>query len=371
MKIVVAVDSFKGSLGSLEIGECIKKNILQIDHDIEVVVKGIADGGEGTVAVLSHALNAELCQMKVHNAYGQAVDCSYAIDRKNQTAVIEVAEAVGLAKCSQRDPLKASTYGVGEVILACLNQEISNFIIGLGGSATNDAGIGMMEALGMKVTYTNGIFNPLEVEAIDLSNIDPRLENCHFLIASDVTNPLCGAHGATAIYGPQKGVSSELVPVLDQALDHFADLVSEALGMDLRNQPGAGAAGGLGFALMSFTHSKMQPGIELVMEKSHLEAEIKTADLVITGEGCIDGQSAMGKAPAGITALANQYQIPVIGIGGSIKEAAEAMHDLGMTAFFSIQMAPVSLEEALRKEVTERQLGLTIRELIRFMKRLL
>lgn len=368
MKIVVAMDSFKGSLDSLALGQCIKENILQVDPEIEVVVKGIADGGEGTVMVLGKALGAKFFQRRVHDAYGQWTDCTYAILEEEKLAIIEVAEIVGITKTSRREPLKASTYGIGEIILACISQGIRHFIIGLGGSATNDGGIGMMEALGLKATYKHKVFNPMEIETIDFSEIEPLLKECSFVIASDVQNPLCGPQGATAIFGPQKGVDARLVPCLDQALFHYANLVSEALHLDLRNVSGAGAAGGLGFAFMSFMHASIQSGVELVIERSNIEQEIAKADLVITGEGCIDGQTAMGKAPAGIGNIAKKYGVPVIALGGSVKPQAEALHEQGITAYFSIQTSPMTLTEAMKEEMTKKQLGLTIQELIRLIK---
>lgn len=370
MKIVVAVDSFKGSLSSNEIGKCVEENIHQVDSNIEVVRKVLADGGEGTVEALCQAMNGKIKNIMVHDAYGHLTSCAYGIVENEKIAIIEVAEAIGIAKTKQREPLKASTYGVGEVINACIKQGIRKFIVGLGGSATNDAGIGMMEALGLKVEYEKGAFNPLEVKKIDASEIHPLLNECTFLLASDVTNPLCGPFGATAIFGPQKGVEQELVPILDKALLYYSQLVAKIVHKDCSELEGAGAAGGLGFAFLAWMNASFQSGIDLIIEKSHLEEDIKEANLVITGEGCIDQQTSMGKAPSGICKIAKKYQVPVIGIGGSIKEEASILHDLGMTAYFSIQTTPMTLEKAMEKEITKMQIGLTIQEVTRLFLRL-
>lgn len=368
MKIVVAVDSFKGSLSSLEIGKCVKENILKVDSQIEVVVKGIADGGEGTVEVLADAYHGEIEEMTVLNAYGQEVSCRYMVKPQEKLAVIEVAEAIGLAKCQRREPRFASTYGVGQVILACLDERICHFIIGLGGSATNDAGLGMMMALGMEVTFQNDLFDILAIENIDISHIDPRLKQCDFTLACDVKNPLCGDNGATSIYGPQKGVKE--IDLLDAALSQVACDIERLLGESFQDKEGAGAAGGLGFAFLAFFNSRMQSGAELVIAQNHLETALSDADLVITGEGRIDGQTAMGKAPMMVAGLAHKYDIPVIGIGGSVQEEAKNLHAFGMTAFFSIQCEPHPLEKAMREEVTKAQIGLTIRELIHLFLKL-
>lgn len=364
MKIVVAVDSFKGSLSSLELGECIAQNIKAVDDKIEVVAKGIADGGEGTVKVLSQAMKGQLNTITVHGPYGELEECTYGI--ADDTIIIEVAEIVGLANHPQKQPLKASSYGIGEVIKHCLNQGYRKFIVGLGGSCTNDGGMGMLEALGANITYQNNQFNPSEILDIDLTGLMPELKQSSFLLASDVTNPLCGPQGATAIFGPQKGVDEKLYPILDQSLNHYSQLISQKIGIDVSNYPGAGAAGGLGFAFLALMKAKMQPGIDLVLEKSKMEMVLKTADLLITGEGCIDGQSAMGKAVSGLCKLAKKHQVPVIGIGGSVKEEAENLHEIGMTAYFSIQMAPHSLQEALTKSLTIKQVAFTTRQIIRF-----
>lgn len=364
MKIVVAVDSFKGSLSSLEIGKCIKENIQMIDNDIEVIVKGVADGGEGTIDALKSDFDGELCIMKVKNAYMEEVDCRYLISKDKKNAVIEVAEIVGLAKCERREPRFASSYGIGEVIKACLNKGVNNFVVGLGGSATNDGGIGMMQALGLKVNFKDQ-YDLLNIKNIDASNLDPRLKDCYFTLASDVTNPLCGPLGATAIFGRQKGVQEDEVALLDEALNQYADMVATILGKDFKEALGAGAAGGLGFAFLAFMQAKMQSGANIIMEAQHLEEEIKDANLVITGEGRIDEQTAMGKIPMMIAQMGKKYQVPVIGIGGGVTSKATTLHEVGMTAYFSIQCEPHPLNEAMMEEVTKSQLALTTQEIIR------
>lgn len=366
LKVVVAVDSFKGSLGSLEIGQCIKESILEINPLIDVVVKGVADGGEGTIDALANAYQGDIFHVEANNAYMEKIDCRYLLSEDKKMAVIEVAEIVGLAKCQRREPRYASSYGIGEVIQVCLDQGVREFIIGLGGSATNDAGIGMLQALGLKVDFEDD-YDLLNIKEIDISALDPRLQECQFTLASDVTNPLCGKLGATAIFGRQKGVKENEVGLLDNALNNFADMVQCVLGKDLQNAKGAGAAGGLGYAFLTFMSANMQSGAKLVMEAQHLEEEIKTADLVITGEGCIDEQTSMGKIPMIIAQIAKKYHVLVIGIGGSIQQEASSLHTKGMIAYFSIQCEPHTLQEAMQKEVTKAQLRLTTQEIIRLV----
>ena len=366
LKVVVAVNSFKGSLGSLEIGQCIKDSILEINPLIDVVVKGVADGGEGTIDALANAYQGEIFHVEVNNAYMEKTDCRYLLCEDKKMAVIEVAEIVGLAKCQRREPRYASSYGIGEVIQVCLDKGVREFIIGLGGSATNDAGIGMLQALGLKVDFKD-VYDLLNIRKIDISALDPRLQECQFTLASDVTNPLCGKLGATAIFGRQKGVKEDEVALLDNALNNFANMVQCVLGKDLKNAKGAGAAGGLGYAFLTFMSANMQSGAKLVMEAQHLEEEIKTADLVITGEGCIDEQTSMGKIPMIIAQIAKKYDVLAIGIGGSIQQEASSLHTKGMIAYFSIQCEPHSLQKAMQKEVTKAQLRLTTQEIIRLI----
>lgn len=366
LKVVVAVDSFKGSLGSLEIGQCIKDSILEINSLIDVVVKGVADGGEGTIDALANAYQGEIFHVEVNNAYMEKIDCRYLLCKDKKMAVIEVAEIVGLAKCQRREPRYASSYGIGEVIQVCLDKGVREFIIGLGGSATNDAGIGMLQALGLKVDFKDA-YDLLNIRKIDISALDPRLQECQFTLASDVTNPLCGKLGATAIFGRQKGVKEDEVALLDNALNNFANMVQCVLGKDLKNAKGAGAAGGLGYSFLTFMSANMQSGAKLVMEAQHLEEEIKTSDLVITGEGCIDEQTSMGKIPMIIAQIAKKYDVLAIGIGGSIQQEASSLHTKGMIAYFSIQCEPHSLQKAMQKEVTKAQLRLTTQEIIRLI----
>lgn len=366
LKVVVAVNSFKGSLGSLEIGQCIKDSILEINPLIDVVVKGVADGGEGTIDALANAYQGEIFHVEVNNAYMEKTDCRYLLCEDKKMAVIEVAEIVGLAKCQRREPRYASSYGIGEVIQVCLDKGVREFIIGLGGSATNDAGIGMLQALGLKVDFKDA-YDLLNIRKIDISALDPRLQECQFTLASDVTNPLCGKLGATAIFGRQKGVKEDEVALLDNALNNFANMVQCVLGKDLKNAKGAGAAGGLGYAFLTFMSANMQSGAKLVMEAQHLEEEIKTSDLVITGEGCIDEQTSMGKIPMIIAQIAKKYDVLAIGIGGSIQQAASSLHTKGMIAYFSIQCEPHTLQKAMQKEVTKAQLRLTTQEIIRLI----
>ena len=370
MKIVVAMDSFKGSLSSQEAEDCVEENIKAVKPEIEVVKKVMADGGEGTLDALYAAKGGEYKSMMVHDAYGKEISARYLLQENGTLAVIEVAEIIGLPSCPQQQPRFASSYGVGEVIAACLDQGITRFIIGLGGSATNDGGLGMLQALGAKVRFQEDRFDLWQFEAIDLYDLDSRLKDCAVLLACDVDNPLCGKLGASAVYGPQKGVLPHEVARFDQVLSFLADELTGVCHKDLRNEPGAGAAGGLGFALMMCTRWTKCSGAKVVMAAHSLEEAMQNADLVITGEGCMDEQSAMGKMSMQIAKLASSYNLPVIALAGSVKPSGTKLHEWGMTAVFSIQTTPCTLEEAMDPLETRRRLGLTVQEVMRLVLRL-
>ncbi len=375
MKVVAAIDSFKGSMTSMEAGRAAREGILAAHPDAEVVIRPLADGGEGTTDALIEGLGGERIDLTVTGPLGDPVTCYYGYlsstentGKKNVgkdtatggmgsgTAIMEMAAAAGITLTDVRDPLSATTFGVGEMILDAMDRGCRDFIIGIGGSATNDGGIGMLKALGFRFMDPDGN-DPGEggqalgkVASIDISGKDPRLDECRFRVACDVTNPLCGENGATYIYGPQKGVTDDMKKSLDQAMEHYASVAADTLGQDHAEAPGAGAAGGLGFALLSFLNAELTPGIRLILDAVGLEEELKDADVVITGEGRLDHQTAMGKAPVGVAELAKKYGATVIAFAGSVTPDAGACNLAGIDAFFPIVRGVTTLEEAMDSE---------------------
>ncbi len=355
MKIVIAPDSFKGSLSAYEVAKSIQKGILNVDESIETVIVPMADGGEGTVQSLVDASGGEIVELVVHDPLFRKIKSFYGIMGDGKTAVIEMAAASGLPllKPEERNPLKTTTYGTGELIKDALNRGCQKFIIGLGGSATNDGGCGMAQALGAKFLDEDenevglGGLELLKIRTIDISGIDRRIKSAEFLAACDVDNPLCGEKGASAVYGPQKGASGEDVLTLDKALKHFADLVKYELCIDIKNVAGAGAAGGLGAGALIFLKARLQRGIEIVTQTTNLSEKMTGADLVITGEGRIDFQTAFGKTPFGVAQMAKEKNIPVIGIAGSLGEGYQTLFEKGFDQIFSITSETVSLREAI------------------------
>lgn len=358
MKVVIAVDSFKGSLSSMEAGRAAKAGILAARPDASVIVKPLADGGEGTTDALVEGLNGKKIDITVTGPLGQPVSASYGYLEETSTAVIEMAAAAGitLVPPDAKDPLSASTYGVGEMISDALGRGCRNFIIGIGGSATNDGGIGMLKALGYRFLDRDGkdagegAAALGRVMSVDTDGRNPLLSECCFQAACDVTNPLCGKNGATYIYGPQKGVTPDMLEMLDTHMAHFAAVTSRTFGVDHSGAPGAGAAGGLGFALLSYLDASLTPGIDLILEAVDLKSELAGADIVVTGEGCLDAQTAMGKAPAGVARLAKKYGIKVIAFAGSVTKEASACNQAGIDAFFPIVRGVTTLEEAMKPE---------------------
>ena len=344
MKIVIAIDAFKGSLTSIDAGNTIKSAILKVKPDADVIVKPMADGGEGTTDALIDGLNGRKVNITVTGPLGTAVNAYYGILPETNTAVMEMAQAAGITLISenQKNPFIATTYGVGEMILDACKKGCKNFIIGIGGSATNDGGLGMLKALGYSFLDLNGkdvgagAKALSHIQTIDDKNVSPLLASCNFRIACDVNNPLYGPNGATYIYGPQKGVTKEQLPILDNSMKHFAHISSDFLGVEHTNTPGAGAAGGMGFAFLSYLNASLIPGIELIIEAVDLENAIKECDIVITGEGRLDYQTAMGKAPVGIARLAKKYNKKVIAFAGSVTEDAVNCNQAGIDAFFPI-----------------------------------
>lgn len=355
MKVVVAIDSLKGSLTSMEAGIAVKEGILAARPDAEVIVKPLADGGEGTTDALIEGMKGERVDLTVTGPMGTKVQAYYGYLEETKTAIIEMASAAGitLVPTDRQDPLAATTYGVGEMINDAIKKGCRNFIIGIGGSVTNDGGIGMLKALGFVFLDSQG--NDVgegaqalsKVAAISSTRTNPRLAECNFQVACDVTNPLCGKNGATYIYGPQKGVTEDMKEPLDQAMSHYARVCASFLGKDCSLAEGAGAAGGLGFAFLSFLNARLIPGTSLILEAVGLEEELKDADIVITGEGRLDHQTAMGKAPVGVASLAKKYGAKVIAFAGSVTADATACNDAGIDAFFPIVRGVTTLEEAM------------------------
>lgn len=357
MKIVVAIDSFKGSLSSIEAGNAVKESILKINTDVDVAVKPISDGGEGTVEALASGLDGEIVKIKVKGPLFEEVEAKYCI-LNDKTAVIEMAEASGLTLVppDKRNPMHTTTYGVGQLIKDAIERGCRNFIIGIGGSATNDVGTGMLSALGFEFldkdnTLVDFGAKGLEhIVYINAKNVLSELFDCNFKIASDVNNPLCGLNGCSHIFAPQKGAKQDQIKFMDLWIDRYSKICDQLFNKDFSNFPGAGAAGGLGYAFMTFFDAILEPGVKIVLEEIKLEDEIKDADLVITGEGKLDYQTIMGKAPIGIAKLAKKYSKPVIAFCGMADDGAEICNEHGIDAYFPILQKVTSLEEAMDKK---------------------
>lgn len=355
MKIVIAPQGFKGNLTALEVARAIEAGVKRIVPDALTVLKPMADGGEGTVQALVDATGGEIITTEVTGPLGEPVNAHWGILNDRVTAVIEMAAASGLPLVppEKRNPLMTTTYGTGELILAALDKGCRKLIIGIGGSATNDGGAGMAQALGARFLDAGGKeLAPggaalADLEHIDVTNLDPRLAGFEVTLACDVNNPLCGPRGASAIYGPQKGATPELVAQLDAALVHYADVVRKDLGADVQNVAGAGAAGGLGMGLMVFLKARLIPGIDVVIEATNLVADLAGADLVFTAEGRIDCQSAMGKVPTGVALKAKEFGSPVIALAGEVADDCRVVYEQGIDAVLSIAPGPISLDQSM------------------------
>ncbi len=375
MKVVVAIDSFKGSLSSIEAGQAVKAGVLAAHPDANVIIKPLADGGEGTTDAFIEGLGGQRIDLTVTGPMGSPVSCYYGYLEKDKTAIIEMASASGitLVPAHQKNPLTASTRGVGEMILHALEQGCRHFIIGIGGSATNDAGIGMLKALGYSFLDEQGLdvgegAQALgKVASIDAKNRHPLLDDCQFRIACDVTNPLCGENGATYIYGPQKGVTEAQKESLDQDMAHFADVTETTLNCAFKNYPGAGAAGGLGFAFLSYLHASLSPGVELILDAINLSDALNGADIVVTGEGQLDRQTAMGKAPVGVAKLAKEHGAKVLAFSGSVTKEAVACNQAGIDAFFPILRRIVTLEEAMDPSTARSNMTASVEQVFRLL----
>ena len=375
MKVVIAIDSLKGSLSSMEAGMAIKDGILAAKPDAEVIVKPLADGGEGTTDALIEGMNGERIDLTVTGPMHTPVDAYYGYLKDTNTAVMEMASAAGitLVPDSEKNPLLATSYGVGEMINDAIQRGCRNFIIGLGGSVTNDGGIGMLKALGVRFLDENGKDAGeggqalAKVARIDVSGMNPLLKECHIQVACDVNNPLCGENGSTYVYGPQKGVTEDMKKTLDEAMAHFARVTSETLENDYMNTPGAGAAGGLGYAFLAYTGAALTPGIELILDAVGLEEELSGADVVVTGEGRLDFQTAMGKAPVGVARLAKKYNAKVIAFAGSVTKEATACNKEGIDAFFPILRGVCTLAEAMDPVAARNNMTATVEQVFRLL----
>lgn len=354
MKVVIAIDSLKGSLSSIEAANAIKKGILSV-CDAEVVIKPLADGGEGTVEALISGMNGITKQITVTGPLFEKIDCIYGQLPESKTAIIEMSAAAGitLVPDALKNPMNTTTFGVGEIIKDAIQDGCRKFIIGIGGSATNDCGIGMLQALGFE--FYNDKHQPVgadgqsvaEIEYICTKNCLPELKECTFNIACDVNNPLFGPSGASYVFGPQKGATPEIVRFLDDGLKHFSERVKELLGKDNAEVPGTGAAGGMGYAFITFLNATLESGIQIILKEIDLENDVKNADIVITGEGRLDFQTAMGKAPIGVAKLAKKYGAIVLAFAGSTTQDAEKCNEEGIDAYFDIVNSIMTLEEAI------------------------
>ena len=355
MNILVAPDSFKGSLTAMEAAENIKKGIHNFDSKIDVDLLPMADGGEGTVQSLVDATDGKIIEKEVTGPLGEKIEAFYGLLGDGKTAVIEMAAASGLplVPVDKRDPAKTTTYGTGELIASALEAGAQKIIIGIGGSATNDAGVGVAQALGAEIldkhdeqiAYGGG--NLDQIEKINLEEMDDLLNEVEILVACDVDNPLYGENGAAYVYAPQKGADQKMVEKLDQNLRHFNQMVIKELNKDTNQIPGAGAAGGLGAGLVAFLDAELMAGVEIILDFINFETRLEDVDLVITGEGMLDGQSIYGKTPIGVSRSAAKKEIPVVAVAGTLGSGVEKVLDHGINAYFSIVDKPAELEEII------------------------
>ncbi len=375
MKVVVAIDSFKGSMSSLEAGESVAKGVKKAHKDAIVEIRPLADGGEGTVEALSIGMGGKLVNVEVTGPAGKSVNAVYGIVELSKTAIIEMSQAAGITLVSgdEKNPLYTTTFGVGEMIKDAIRKGCRHFIVGIGGSATNDCGIGMLQALGYEFLDKDGkqvgfgASGVRDIVSIKDENVIKELAECNFRVACDVNNPLCGDLGCSAIYGPQKGATKEMVADMDAWLLRYSKLVKEKYPNADSENPGTGAAGGLGYAFQNFTKSKMESGIQIVLDETRLEEYVKDADVVVTGEGRLDRQTAMGKAPIGVANIAKKYNKKVIAFSGSVTEDAFVCNEHGIDAFFPILRRIVTLEEAMKSDIAKRNLMDTTEQVFRLL----
>ncbi|MDK2926326.1 MAG: glycerate 2-kinase [Bacillota bacterium] len=357
MRVVIAPDSFKGSLSAWEAAEAMAAGVRRLWPQAETVLVPMADGGEGTTEALVRATGGRLQEKTVTGPLGEPVRAGFGILGDGETGVIEMAAAAGLYLVPEerRDPRVTTTYGVGELIRAALDAGCRRLVVGIGGSATNDGGVGMAQALGARFTDAagreigRGGGSLGELAHIDLTGLDPRLKAVAVRVACDVDNPLCGPRGAAAVYGPQKGATPEMVATLDANLSHLAKVIAQDLGRSVADIPGAGAAGGLGAGLIAFLDASLMAGVEMVIQAVNLPARVAGADLVLTGEGKIDAQTAFGKTPAGVARVAKAAGLPVIAVAGGIGDDVEPVYSCGIDALYPLTPYPLALSEAMRR----------------------
>ncbi len=376
MKVTVAIDSFKGSLSSIEAGNGVKEGILRVYPDADIAVFPVADGGEGTVDALVSGLGGQMCTVTVTGPLGQRVNAEYGIIPDTKTAVLEMAATAGITLVNdhERNPLHTTTYGVGEIIKDAIGKGCRNFIIGIGGSATNDGGTGMLSALGFSFTDSHG--KPIapgaegleHLAAISAENVIPELADCVFNIACDVKNPLCGKDGCSAVYGPQKGADEKMIAHMDKWLSDYAGLCGKCGFPADMNYPGSGAAGGLGFAFRTFLSGNLKNGIALILEQIGIKEHIENSDIVITGEGRIDSQTVMGKAPSGVSSIAKEFGKPVIAFSGCVSKDAGVCNDHGIDAIFPIVRGATSLEDAMNRDNAYANIADTCEQVFRLIR---
>lgn len=375
MKIVIAMDSFKGSLSSVSAGNAAAEGIRNAFPQAETVICPVADGGEGTTEALVNGLSGTYREITVHDPLGRSIPAKYGI-LPDQTAVIEMSAASGLTLLTpaERNPMHTTTFGFGEMIADAIHHGCRSFLLGIGGSATNDCGIGCLQALGFQFLDCSGQQVPYGAEglakaaSIDITQVMPELCECTFHVACDVSNPLYGEQGCSAVFARQKGADDEMIADMERAFRRFADIVQKQIPDADPSLPGSGAAGGLGFALRVFLHAELQPGIEVVTQQIRLEDAIRDADFVVTGEGRMDAQTAMGKAPVGIAHLAKRYGIPVIAFCGCVGDGAEQCNQNGVDAFFPVLRSVCDLNTAMQPETAARNLTETAEQVFRMIR---
>lgn len=375
-KILIAIDSFKGSLSSMEAGNAAAAGIRRVFPDADIAVRPLADGGEGTVDALASGCNGTIHTISVTGPLNKKVSCRYCIIPHNRTAVIEMSGAAGITLLSEkeRNPLMTTTYGVGEVINDAIKNNCRNFIIGIGGSATNDGGIGMLQALGFGFLdkdgkqISPGAHGLSKLDHITDNNIIKELKECSFKIACDVTNPLCGENGCSAVFGPQKGADKDMIACMDSWLRSYSSIAKKKYPLADPEYPGSGAAGGMGFAFHTFLNASLESGVKIILNETCLSDYIKEADICITGEGRLDGQTVMGKAPIGVARIAKQYNKPVIAFSGCVSRDAVKCNQAGIDAYFPILQNVVTLSEAMVPENATMNMAATAEQVFRLLK---
>lgn len=374
-KVIIAPDSFKGSLSAAEVADRCAEGVIHVFPDAEIIKLPLADGGEGTVKTLSETFGGTIRQCKAKDPLGRIITTKYLISNDRKSALMEVAQVSGLTLLTndERNPLKTSTYGLGMLITDAIEHGCRNIMIGLGGSATNDGGMGMLSALGFRFIDSSGKWlegkgeNLGKVTSIDSRNVNPILKDISFTVACDVDNPLIGERGATTIYAPQKGATPQIVESLEKGMENYAKVVERSMKMDFAYLPGAGAAGGLGAAFHSFLHANLIPGIEMILDSLNFDNKIKGANLIITGEGKIDSQSLMGKVLSGVLKRAKKGNIPVMAIAGSVEDAS-LLNDAGFCAVVPIQQGIISLEKAMKPSIASDNIYRTVTQLMQLIK---